>query len=98
LHALEFVDMHDLGDMLVATGFAAPVMDMEIVTLTYADVTALVRDLRRTGQTNVMAGRRRGLLGRHAWARVLAAYESMRSDGRLPATVELVYGHAWKGA
>jgi malonyl-CoA O-methyltransferase len=97
LHTLEFLDMHDLGDMLVAAGFSAPVMDMEFVTLTYSDVATLVRDLRDAGETNVMADRRRGLLGRKAWGRVLAAYEAMRRDERVPATLELVYGHAWKG-
>jgi malonyl-CoA O-methyltransferase len=95
-HVHRFVDMHDLGDMLVAAGFAEPVMDMEIVTLAYADVDALVRDLRRSGQSNVDAGRRRGLMPPAMWAKMAAAYEIMRREGRLPATFEIVYGHAWK--
>jgi malonyl-CoA O-methyltransferase len=95
-HVQSFVDMHDLGDMLAASGFAAPVMDMDLVTLTYADLAGLLGDLRRTGQTYVGAGRRRALMGRGAWQRLSDAYEAMRRDGRLPATVELVFGHAWK--
>ena len=97
-HVHRFMDMHDLGDMLVAAGFADPVMDMEIVTLAYTGVGALVRDLRLSGQSNVEAGRRRGLMAPDAWAKMTAAYEASRRDGRLPATFEIVYGHAWKGA
>ena len=97
-HVHRFIDMHDLGDMLVSAGFADPVMDMEIVTLTYAEVGALARDLRLSGQSNVESGRRRGLMTPDAWAKVAAAYEASRRDGRLPATFEIVYGHAWKGA
>lgn len=96
-HVHAFIDMHDLGDMLVASGFTAPVMDMEMITLTYAEVAALARDLKASGQTCAARDRQHGLMGRGAWQRMLAAYERERRDGRLPATVEVVYGHAWKG-
>jgi len=96
-HVHAFVDMHDLGDMLIASGFAAPVMDMEMITLTYRDVAALARDLKASGQTCAARDRPRGLMGRDRWQRVLAVYERERRDGKLPATVEVVYGHAWKG-
>ncbi|OGA42360.1 MAG: malonyl-[acyl-carrier protein] O-methyltransferase BioC [Betaproteobacteria bacterium RIFCSPLOWO2_12_FULL_65_110] len=96
-HVHRFIDMHDLGDMLVAAGFADPVMDMEVMTLSYPDVGALARDLRRSGQSNVETGRRRGLMATDAWTKMVAAYESSRREARLPATFEIVYGHAWKG-
>ncbi len=95
-HVHGFVDMHDLGDMLSACGYAAPVMDMEVITLTYANIDALFADLRATGQTNALASRRRGLSGKGVFARVRATYEEARRDGRLPASFEIVYGHAWK--
>jgi malonyl-CoA O-methyltransferase len=97
-HVHPFVDMHDLGDALVATGFADPVMDMEMLTVTYASVAALVDDLRSTGQRNAHAARRRGLTGRRAWARMIDAYGALARDGRVPASFEIVYGHAWKTA
>jgi malonyl-CoA O-methyltransferase len=96
-HVHTFVDMHDVGDMLVASGFAAPVMDVEMITLTYADVAALTRDLKASGQTCAARDRPRGLCGRTAWRKMLAAYERGRKGGKLPATIEVVYGHAWKG-
>jgi malonyl-CoA O-methyltransferase len=92
----DFIDMHDLGDMLSACGYSSPVMDMEVITLTYADVDALLADLRATGQVNTLAGRRRGLAGRGAFSAMRAEYEKLRRDGRLPASFEIVYGHAWK--
>jgi malonyl-CoA O-methyltransferase len=91
-----FIDMHDLGDMLVHAGFADPVMDMEKITLTYADATAMMRELKALGAHNSTLGRPRGLTGRARWQRVLAALEAFRHEGRLQATFEVLYGHAWK--
>ena len=93
-----FIDMHDLGDMLVAAGFAAPVMDTETITLTYADVGKLLADLRATGQTCALAGRSRGLFGPRRWQRMLDALQGCMLEGRLPITIEVIYGHAWKAA
>ncbi len=90
--------MHDIGDILVHAGFADPVMDQEIVTLTYTDLKPLLRELKGIGAHNVLPGRSTGLMGRQRWQRMVDAYETFRKDGRLPATYEVVYGHAWKPA
>lgn len=92
LPAPTFADMHDIGDMLAAAGFADPVMEMEMLTLTYRTPRAFLADQRRLGV-------RDGLLGRlpwRQWRRVFAAWE--REDGLLPARFEIIYGHAWKVA
>jgi len=86
----EFIDMHDLGDMLVAAGFSAPVMDMEVLTFTYKHADALLADLRAGGQTNARADRRRGLSAAGLLQEFRAAPQR--------ATIEVVYGHAWKRA
>jgi len=96
-HTNRFVDMHDIGDMLVNAGFADPVMDMEKITLTYSDPAALLRELKQLGATNATRGRPHGLMGRGRWQRMLRVLEAMRVNGRIPATFEVVYGHAWKG-
>jgi malonyl-CoA O-methyltransferase len=85
-----FIDMHDLGDMLVAAGFTAPVMEMEMLSFTYTDPHALLGDLRASGQTNARADRPRGLAGRRFG-------ERLRAELAPRATFEVVYGHAWKG-
>ena len=95
-HVHRFTDMHDVGDMLVACGFADPVMDMEVVTLTYADVRELMRDLKAIGAHNVTRGRPSALAGKSLLAKVARNYEPARREGRLPATFEVIYGHAWK--
>lgn len=96
-HVNRFTDLHDVGDMLVHAGFAHPVMEMDMLTLTYADLKSLMHDLKGIGAHNAATDRRRGLLGKSAWARLEAAYEQRRVDGRLPATFEVIYGHAWAG-
>ena len=95
-HLNRFADMHDIGDMLVQAGFADPVMDMEMLTLTYDDVRAVLQDLKTIGAHNATAGRAQGLMGKNTWARLIENYERLRSNGKLPATFEVVYGHAWK--
>jgi len=97
-HVHGFIDMHDLGDALVHAGFADPVMEMETLTVEYANLDAIVRDLRRTGASNSLAARPRGLMTPSRWKRVADRYEMHRRDGALPATCEVVYGHAWKTA
>jgi malonyl-CoA O-methyltransferase len=91
-----FIDLHDYGDMLGAAGLADPVVDVERMALTYPDVSQLLREIKSLGATNADVGRQRGLLGRGRLARFKAAYERFRqSDGRYPASYEVVHGHAW---
>jgi len=93
----DFADMHDVGDALVRLRFADPVMDAERLQLTYTDLETVVRDLRAIGATHLHRGRPQGLGGRQRWAEARRRYEAHRgADRRLPATFEVVYGHAWK--
>src|SRR5690606_27941571 len=93
-----FVDMHDLGDLLLQSGFSDPVMDQELLTLTYRTPEKLLEDLRIMGG-NPSLDRRASLPGRHWRERLLAALESQRQmDGSIRLTLELAYGHAWRTA
>jgi malonyl-CoA O-methyltransferase len=94
-HVSDFIDMHDIGDMLLQAGFSNPVMDMETITMTYRDVRMLMSDLKGIGASNARQDRRPGLTGRLAMQQMIDAYEEFRHDGVLPATWEVVYGHAW---
>ena len=98
IHVHRFIDMHDIGDALVRAGFAAPVLDVERYTLKYLDVRQVAADLKATGSRNAAHGRPRNLTGRRRFAEWQAAYESFRADGRLPATYEVVFAHAWTPA
>jgi len=95
-HVMAFPEMHNLGDALMRAGFQSPVLDTERLTITYPEVAALARDLKQTGTSNAMTARPRGLTSPRRWQQMVAAYESRRdADGRLPATVEIIYGQAW---
>ena len=56
----------------------------------------MMRDLKAIGAHNVTRGRRPGLTGKAAWREVTSRYEKLRAGDQLPATFEVVYGHAWK--
>lgn len=94
-HVNAFIDMHDIGDLLLQKRFAEPVMDMEMLTLTYQEVTTIMRDLKDIGAHNVTRARPRGLTGKTHLKGVIEAYEQFRTDGVLPVSYEVVYGHAW---
>ena len=95
-HVHDFTDMHDLGDALIQHGFVAPVMDVQMLGLTFSDIRGLVRDLRALGGTNALTTRRRTLTGKDRWQAFASAYPHRPTDGgRVRTTFELVYAIAW---
>jgi biotin biosynthesis protein BioC len=94
-HVNTFTDMHDIGDQILGAGFQSPVMEMEKLTLTYQTVIDLLRDLKAIGAQTVNT-RSKSLMGKDKFKLMTQMYESYRQDGKLPATYEVVYGHAWK--
>jgi len=94
-HVNAFTDMHDVGDALMQSGFADPVMDMEMLTVTYNDVKTVMKDLKQIGAHNVMQGRSHNMTGKNKLKNMMQAYEQFREEGLLPVSHEIVYGHAW---
>lgn len=94
-HINQFIDMHDIGDAMLRNGFADPVMDMEMLTVTYDDVFSIMRDLKHIGAHNVTRNRARGLTGKQRMRAVIDAYEQYRQEQRLPVSYEVLYGNAW---
>jgi malonyl-CoA O-methyltransferase len=93
---MPFVDMHDFGDMMVASGFSTPVMDAEVITLTYASPQDLLREVRALGG-NPRDDRARSLPSGRQARQMLTALDAQRGqDGRIRLTFEVAYGHAWK--
>jgi malonyl-CoA O-methyltransferase len=95
-----FTDMHDWGDMLVQSGFAEPVMDMERIVLTFATPARALQELRGLGR-NLHPQRFAGLRGRGYKARLEAAMQARwgsddGGDGSIRLTFEVIYGHAYK--
>lgn len=95
-HVNNFIDMHHIGDMLVQTQLHDPVMDMEMITLTYKNLMGLMRDIKDTGENLVYRQEPRGLSTKKTLDKLIDAYEYYRTeDNLLPATFEVIYGHAW---
>lgn len=94
--AAAFVDMHDLGDMLVQAGFAAPVLDQETLTLHWASPRALLVELRGMG-VNAAPHRHAGLRTPRWRERLTNELSALAGpDGRLRLSFEVAYGHAFK--
>ncbi len=94
-HVHDFIDMHHLGDALLAAGFRDPVLDVDRLNVTYESLRLLLADLKTLGAVNADARRSRGLFGAAAYRRLQAEYEKLRQpDGMLPSTWEVIYGQA----
>ena len=94
-HVNHFIDLHEIGDALLKGGFSDPVMDMEMITVTYPDVISIMRDLKQIGAHNVNQHRAKGLTGKATIKKLHAGYEVYRNDDVLPVSHEVIYGHAW---
>jgi len=98
VHVNEFSDMHDVGDGLLQTGFVDPVMEAETITVQYESIDKLMADLRAIGANATAEGGRAGLTAPSVLTKLRRAYDVYRVDKLLPASYEVVYGHAWKPA
>jgi len=94
-HVSHFAPIQQIGDALLAAGFRDPVLDQDTFTLTYPDLSTLLHELQAIGATNALSERRHGLTGKGRFAAAGAAYETLRRDGRLPSTWEVVYARAF---
>jgi len=94
-HVSPFADIAGFGDALVRAGFHHPVLAREEETTHYADLPALMCELRAIGATNALASRRHTLTGRARFAAAARAYEAHRDPRGLPATWETISAMAW---
>ena len=95
-HVNQFIDMHDIGDALIRCGFSDPVLDVDVYTLTYSTFKDIMYDLKHIGARNALQGRAKGMTGKGFLYQLEKFYEVYRTNKKLPATYEVVYGHAWK--
>lgn len=90
-----FAAIQQVGDAMIAAGLRNPVLDRDRFILTYAEVMPLLRELRAIGAGDARLQRPRGLGGKSRQARMIAAYETQRHEGRLPSTWEVITAMAW---
>ena len=96
-HVNHFFDPHALGAALMQASLAEPVLDVDRIVARYPDAMSLMRELKAIGAHNVTQGRARGLTGPRRLASMTKAYETLRRDGGLPATWEIIHVSAWGG-
>jgi malonyl-CoA O-methyltransferase len=96
VHVHPFPALHHLGDELLKVGFQQVVVNAEVITLTYKDIMALMKDIKASGGHNSDENRTKGLLAKARLKRLTDAYELFKQDGRLPASYEIVYLRAKK--
>lgn len=91
-------DVQECGTLLQRLKLAMPVVDRDIITLTFPTFPAMLRNLRKHGSHNHHPARQKGLLTPRQWQRVQEAYvaNNPREDGRLPLTLELIHLHGWQ--
>ncbi len=92
-----FADLRDLGGLLQRAGFALPVVDTDVVQVTYGSALNLMREIKAMGASNPLVMRRRVPVARELLVRACAIYEERfaDSDGRVPATFEIMTLTAW---
>ncbi|MEM7423338.1 MAG: methyltransferase domain-containing protein [Pseudomonadota bacterium] len=93
-------EIREMGGLLQRAGFAMPVADSETTMVYYPDPVALMLDLRRMGETNIMTERRRNPMRRDMLAHAASVYQRAfsRADGRIRATFETIFLSGWAPA
>ena len=90
-----FIDIHKVSKHLIHSNFSNPVLDVEHLTVKYKEVDKLFMDIKSIGATNGNLSRNRGLSGRSCTKKIIENYEAYRKNNLLPASYEVIYGHAW---
>jgi len=93
-HVHHFWDLHDIGDALLYTSFADPVMDVERLTIEYGQLADLWQDLKSQGETNCLIARRKTLTGLRRWRAMLEQLDMLKA-GQYQIPFEINYGQAW---
>ncbi|MBL4773620.1 MAG: malonyl-ACP O-methyltransferase BioC [Alcanivoracaceae bacterium] len=95
-HVHNFPALHDLGDDLLKIGFEQVIVNTEVISLTYADIITLMKDIKASGGHNSDENRNKGLMPKAHLQQLTRAYEVFREENKLPASYEVVYLHAKK--
>lgn len=96
-HVNRFLDMHDLGDLLIGAGLRDPVLDVDRLSVQYENARKLFADITSVGARNALRQRNPSLVGKRRFEEMLTALTAEASDGKIRLDLELVYGHCWGG-
>lgn len=90
-------DIREFGGLLQRAGFALPVVDSDLLTVTYVSPLALMRDLRAMGAGNALSERRKTPLRRATLLRAAELYAERypAAGGRVRASFEIIHLSGW---
>ncbi|MGE3920727.1 MAG: malonyl-ACP O-methyltransferase BioC [Gammaproteobacteria bacterium] len=95
-HMSDFHDFPVWSSLMQQAGFTAPVLDNDLFKLLYNDTNCLMRELKGLGANNTHSARNKALTGKKHWQQMLKNYDTFRdTSDKIPATFEVIYGHAW---
>ena len=92
----DFINMHNIRDILINEGFSNPVIESEEFCLTYNSIDKLFLELKNIGATSGFTIKKNGLTGKSFLKKITEGYEKYRSYGKFPATYEVIYGYTWR--
>lgn len=97
LRVLPMAEIRDLGGLLQRAGFALPVADSAVKTVTYRTAFHLIADLRAMGEGNALAARSRRWPGRALFPEAARLYAETfpADDDRIRATFEMIFLTGW---
>ena len=94
-HVNNFVDLHTIGDLLLQCKLTNPVVDIEKIVFQYANLSSILNSLKKTGATNLDLKRNKGCFTQSLVKNLSTEYSNFAVANKLPATFEVIYGHAW---
>lgn len=92
-----FAELQDAAGLMQRAGFALPVVDSDIITVTYENALLLMRELRGMGEGNAIADRRKTATPKAVFLRAAEIYAERHAgpDGRIPASFQILYLTGW---
>lgn len=92
-----FADKQQIGALLQRAGFALPVVDSEIIRVSYQTIFNLMADLRGMGESNTLSSRRKNFTSPGFFAQAAEYYQmNFAEEGnRVTASFEVIFMIGW---
>jgi NADH dehydrogenase [ubiquinone] 1 alpha subcomplex assembly factor 5 len=97
-HVFPLPDVKSVGAALQRLGYALPVVDRDIITISYPNLSSIYKELKNLGARNINLKRSKALTGKNKWRKMEHYYQEHFSleDGSLQLTLEVIYLHGFR--
>ncbi len=92
-----FADKPQMGDLLFRAGYSLPVIDSEIITVTYDNIFKLLHDIKGMGESNTILDRSKAPTSKEFFMKTAQLYQDKyaQNDGRIVASFEVIFLLGW---